>query len=187
MTTNLPPLPEPIWGYSTNTPKFSADQMHAYARAAMAQASAEPCYTEQQIADACMEAEISDGHCESLLIALGDSAPTAQPAPSADVPEADFGKMAQAGAEPVAPMSQPNRLIAYTAAAKLREIGYEWDGHAWTKCTPLPAREPLTFAQVCDLMPPDFGWNAPCTPGLVRHIIEAAHGITATPADKEQA
>lgn len=51
---------------------------------------------------------------------------------------------------------------------------------------PAQARQPLTFAQVCDLMPPDFGWNDPCTPGLVRHIIEAAHGINATPADKEQ-
>ena len=32
---NLPPLPEPIWGYSTNTPKFSEDQMRAYAEAAV--------------------------------------------------------------------------------------------------------------------------------------------------------
>ena len=30
----------------------------------------EPRYTKQQVADACMQAEISDGHCESLLIAL---------------------------------------------------------------------------------------------------------------------
>ena len=32
-----------------------------------------------------------------------------------------------------APMSQPNRLIAYLAANKLRELGYEWDGKDWTK------------------------------------------------------
>ena len=31
----------------------------------------------------------------------------------------------------VSPMSQPNRLIAYSAAAKLRELGYEWDGEKW--------------------------------------------------------
>lgn len=37
MTYKLPPLPEPIWGYSTSTPKFSAAQMHAYALAALAQ------------------------------------------------------------------------------------------------------------------------------------------------------
>ena len=55
--TNLPPLPEPVHGYYAS-PMFTADQMHAYASAAMAQAGA-------------------------------------------DVPEADFGKMAQAGAEPV--------------------------------------------------------------------------------------
>jgi hypothetical protein len=35
MTDKLPPLPDPIWGYSTSTPKFSADQMHAYACAAL--------------------------------------------------------------------------------------------------------------------------------------------------------
>ena len=28
-------------------------------------------------------------------------------------------------------MSTMNRLIAYTAAAKLRELGYEWNGTAW--------------------------------------------------------
>ncbi len=29
-----------------------------------------------------------------------------------------------------APMSQPNRLIAYSAAEKLRELGYCWDENA---------------------------------------------------------
>ena len=34
--------------------------------------------------------------------------------------------------EPVAtPMSQPNRVIAYAAASKLRELGYEWVDEAW--------------------------------------------------------
>lgn len=44
MNDTLPLLPEPIWGYSNNTPKFSADQMRAYVSAALAQqpASVEP-------------------------------------------------------------------------------------------------------------------------------------------------
>jgi hypothetical protein len=33
--------------------------------------------------------------------------------------------------EPLAGMSEMNRTIAYCAAAKLRELGYEWDGQAW--------------------------------------------------------
>lgn len=37
----LPPLPEPTWGYSTSTPKFSAAQMQEYARAALAQQPAQ--------------------------------------------------------------------------------------------------------------------------------------------------
>ena len=35
----------------------------------------EPTYTEQQIANACWAAEISDSKCESLLIALQEAAP----------------------------------------------------------------------------------------------------------------
>jgi len=31
-----------------------------------------------------------------------------------------------------------------------------------------------TFHQLCELMPPDFVWGDPCTPGLVKHIIDAA-------------
>ena len=30
-----------------------------------------------------------------------------------------------------APMSQPNRVIAYSAAMKLRELGYEWMNDEW--------------------------------------------------------
>lgn len=42
MTNQLPPLPEPVWGYSTNTPKFSTEQMRDYARSALAQQPAQP-------------------------------------------------------------------------------------------------------------------------------------------------
>lgn len=46
-----------------------------------------------------------------------------------------------------APMSQPNRLIAYSAAAKLREIGYVWDEKSgkWEAAQPVqqPGAEPL--------------------------------------------
>lgn len=45
-----------------------------------------------------------------------------------------------------APMSQPNRLIAYSAAAKLREIGYVWDEKSgkWEAAQPVqqPGAEP---------------------------------------------
>lgn len=37
----LPPLPEPVWGYVSNTPKFSAEQMRDYARAAVAHEQAD--------------------------------------------------------------------------------------------------------------------------------------------------
>ena len=42
MSNQLPPLPDPIWGYSTNTPKFSAKQMHDYAKAALDQLEPAP-------------------------------------------------------------------------------------------------------------------------------------------------
>jgi hypothetical protein len=41
-------------------------------------------------------------------------------------------RTALAQQEPLAGMSEMNRTIAYCAAAKLRELGYEWDGKAWT-------------------------------------------------------
>lgn len=41
--------------------------------------------------------------------------------------------LAEAGDASVAPMSSPNRLIAYSAAAKLRELGYVWSGKEWSK------------------------------------------------------
>jgi hypothetical protein len=40
-----------------------------------------------------------------------------------------------------APMSQPNRVIAYSAASKLRELGYEWVDDAWKQ--PAPVQEPV--------------------------------------------
>lgn len=33
--------------------------------------------------------------------------------------------------KPLAGMSEMNRTIAYCAASKLRELGYEWDGKTW--------------------------------------------------------
>lgn len=36
-------------------------------------------------------------------------------------------------ADPLPGMSDINRTIAYSAAQKLRELGYEWDGINWIK------------------------------------------------------
>ena len=44
----------------------------------------------------------------------------------------------------------------------------------------------MTFSQVCDLMPPDFGWNDPCTPALVQHIVEAVRALAAQAAQAQQ-
>tara|TARA_R110000772_G_scaffold125466_20_gene232226 strand:- start:1141 stop:1581 length:441 start_codon:yes stop_codon:yes gene_type:complete len=43
--------------------------------------------------------------------------------------------------EQPAPMSQPNRVIAYSAAIKLRELGYKWVDDAWKQ--PAPVQEPV--------------------------------------------
>lgn len=49
--------------------------------------------------------------------------------PPGEAPRIDALRTAIEAAEQAepAPMSQPNRLVAYSAAAKLRELGYEWD------------------------------------------------------------
>ena len=40
-----------------------------------------------------------------------------------------------------APMSQPNRLIAYAASSKLRELGYEWVDDTWKQALAAPAAQ----------------------------------------------
>ena len=46
----------------------------------------------------------------------------------------------QPAAQPApAPMSQPNRFIAYAAASKLQELGYEWVDDAWQQALAAPA------------------------------------------------
>jgi hypothetical protein len=85
------------------------------------------------------------------------------------------------------------------AAALLRELAQEQQGEPVFSTCPMCAfqfadmalhdahmqiaelkqqRTPLTFTQLCSLMPPDFQWGDPCNPALARHILEAAHGIT---------
>ena len=52
----------------------------------------------------------------------------------------DVQKPASPAAQPApAPMSQPNRLIAYAAASKLQELGYEWVNDAWQQALAAPA------------------------------------------------
>jgi hypothetical protein len=61
-------------------------------------------------------------------------------------------RAALAQQEPLAGMSEMNRTIAYCAAAKLRELGYEWDGQAWAA---LAQQEPdLRNANPIGLTPP---------------------------------
>lgn len=143
MTTNLPPLPEPIWGYSTNTPKFTADQMHAYARAAMSQAGAEPTAVE-------LLGAVSRGWCHELN--------------ASKVMDTDLA---------IAIAAEVSALYAAPTAQ-------------------LPAREPLTEAQVLRLFngpgvsaSDRFKINAAMFVRFWR-LFEAVNGITATPADKEQ-
>ena len=94
----LPPLPAPHATSFYANPLFTDDQMRAYGEACAAaerEACAKLCeaedphgaydhrevagvevlpcaptYTEQQIADACMAAEVPDSKCESVLLAL---------------------------------------------------------------------------------------------------------------------
>ncbi len=46
--------------------------------------------------------------------------------------------------KPLAGMSEMNRTIAYCAAAKLRELGYEWNGQAWAALAQ-EEQEPVAF------------------------------------------
>lgn len=50
-----------------------------------------------------------------------------------------------------APMSEPNRLIAYSAAQKLRDLGYSWDdrSQAWVKPKPKHDKLVADFARAC--------------------------------------
>lgn len=65
---------------------------------------------------------------EALLSRLQFKAP--QPAQQALDKMAENARELGLDYEP-APMSQPNRAIAYSAASKLRELGYEWVADAW--------------------------------------------------------
>ena len=51
--------------------------------------------------------------------------------------------------EPLKDMSEMNRTIAYCAASKLREIGYEWDGKNWVQ----KAQEPVGWISNKDFEP----------------------------------
>lgn len=151
----LPELPA-SQAFSLTRSIYTADDMHAYARAALASRDAEIAKLRQGVPVAlpnCTVADVGfrwDGdkqeHIPQVLVSF-------TPVP-ANRPNDDKGwkdRDAFAGmlaspppaqptqAEPVAPMSQPNRLVAYSAAAKLRELGYEWNGDAWFAAQPAQA------------------------------------------------
>ena len=75
----------------------------------------------------------------------------------------------EALAEQPAPMSQPNRVIAYSAATKLRELGYEWVDGAWRQPAQ-PQQEPVAWmTQARNFVHPmefteeeakSYGWKA---------------------------
>lgn len=68
------------------------------------------------------------------------------------VSELEAALAAEAQNVDAAPMSQPNRFIAYSAAAKLREIGYEWTGDKWAVSQPkTPADQRCTYK--CEAWP----------------------------------
>jgi hypothetical protein len=46
-------------------------------------------------------------------------------------PAIDALKAALEQTEPLVSMSEMNRTVAYCAASKLRELGYDWDGKIW--------------------------------------------------------
>lgn len=104
--------------------------------------------------------------------------------------------------EPSAPMSDANRLVAYNAAATLRSIGYEWDDteKKWI-ATPARVAEPLTERQLMQCIAeagcvgtikmsfesgPYYIDRPTLNATKLCHAIERAHGITTTPAAKEQ-
>ena len=56
----------------------------------------------------------------------------------------------EALAEQPAPMSQPNRVVAYSAASKLRELGYEWVDDAWRHLDELAEQPARPYRQLQD-------------------------------------
>ena len=105
MTDNneLPPLVREIDLVLTDPDTSLSDgasRSLQFIRAALAQRQGEPvyAYTEQQIADACVTAEIPDSKCQSLLIALQEAgtapATAEQPAEPLFVFEHDDGRYA---------------------------------------------------------------------------------------------
>jgi len=82
----------------------------------------------------------------------------------------------EALAEQPAPMSQPNRVIAYSAATKLRELGYEWVDGAW-KQPAQPQQEPVAWAIFTD------AGNARMWSTFQPHLqkLADAEGLTITP------
>lgn len=69
---NLPPLPKPYypqWSHSNEFDAYTADQLRQAQREAVAAAVPEG-YTDDQIAQAALEAEIPDSKCFQILIAL---------------------------------------------------------------------------------------------------------------------
>jgi hypothetical protein len=56
--------------------------------------------------------------------------------------------------KPLAGMSEMNRTIAYCAAAKLRELGYEWNGQAWAALAQQEQDQMLecAYKSACDIV-----------------------------------
>ena len=70
--------------------------------------------------------------------------------------------------DPLPGMSDINRTIAYAAAAKLGELGFEWDGCAWSVTAPVAPIDMVLHCPACGLQHIDGpdertpGWaNAP--------------------------
>ena len=65
----------------------------------------------------------------------------------------DDRELLELAAEPLHGMSPINRVIAYSAAQKLRELGYQWIGNKWTQPEQQaePERVPLTDEQIIDI------------------------------------
>ena len=92
--------------------------------------------------------------------------------------------LAQSEQDTLAGMSEINRTIAYSAAAKLQELGYKWDfkNEVFVPLyTSPPKRQPLTEEQMANSFFHNVGKPLHSTTyeqytGYVRSI-EAAHGI----------
>ena len=68
----------------------------------------------------------------------------------ADIAGLKWDDFVKALAEQPAPMSQPNRVIAYSAATKLRELGYEWVDGAWKQPAQPQQDRDYTWPTVAD-------------------------------------